>query len=179
MKAVQLIKISFLILLLGLTTSCSTLKLEDYAKESPKFDLKQFFNGDITGWAIFQKRGGEIAQRFRVEIKASWQGNNGVLDETFYYPDGTTSKRIWKLVDLGGGKYKRTADDVDGEAFGEIQGNAFRWKYTLKLKVDKSVYNVTFDDWMWQIDDKVVMNRSYMSKFGVDLGELSLSLHKK
>lgn len=165
--------------MLVLGTSCSTLSLQDYKDEKPSFDLKTFFNGDIEGWAIFQKRGGKIAQRFRVEIKASWVGDLGTLDETFYYPDGKTSKRIWKLTSLGNGKYKGTAGDVDGEAFGEIQGNAFRWKYTLKLDVDGTVYNVTFDDWMWQIDENVVFNRSYMSKFGIDLGELSLSLHKK
>jgi hypothetical protein len=37
---------------------------------------------------------------------------------------------------------------------------------------------VQFDDWMFLIDDKVMLNRAVMSKFGVRLGEVTLSFTK-
>jgi len=49
----------------------------------------------------------------------------------------------------------------------------------LALPVDDKVYNVDFDDWMFLMDDKVMLNRSVMSKFGFRLGEVTLSFVKR
>ncbi|MDQ5918264.1 MAG: hypothetical protein QG660_1376, partial [Pseudomonadota bacterium] len=38
---------------------------------------------------------------------------------------------------------------------------------------------VDFDDWMFLIDDKVMLNRSFMSKWGFRLGEVSLSFTRR
>jgi hypothetical protein len=38
--------------------------------------------------------------------------------------------------------------------------------YVMALPVDGKVYNVDFDDWMFLMDDRVMLNRSVMSKFG-------------
>ena len=66
-----------------------------------------------------------------------------------------------------------------GTARGQTQGNAFRWGYTLALPVDGKVYHVDFDDWMYLIDERVMLNRATMSKFGVRLGEITLSFTKR
>ena len=79
----------------------------------------------------------------------------------------------------GPGRWKGTAADVDGEAFGEVSGNAFHWRYVLNLKVDDSTYKVAFDDWMYLLDDKTLANRSYMSKLGVELGQVTLFFRKQ
>jgi hypothetical protein len=49
----------------------------------------------------------------------------------------------------------------------------------LALPVDNKVYNVDFDDWMYLVDDKVMINRAVMSKFGFKLGEVLLSFTKR
>ncbi len=77
------------------------------------------------------------------------------------------------------GRYSGRADDVVGEATGEAAGNALRWRYVLALPVDGKVYNVDFDDWMFLMDDQVMLNRSLMSKWGFRLGEVTLSFHKR
>lgn len=69
-------------------------------------------------------------------------------------------------------------DDVVGEAVGEVAGNALRWRYVLALPVDGKVYHVDFDDWMFLVGDKVMLNRSSMSKWGFHLGEVTLSFVK-
>ena len=62
-----------------------------------------------------------------------------------------------------------------GEARGEVAGNAFNWQYTLKLPVDGRVYEVQFDDWMYLMDEKIMLNRAVMSKFGITLGQVMLT----
>lgn len=159
---------------LGLA-GCSGVPVERYAAQTPVLDLKQYFNGPVLGHGMFQDRGGEVIKRFVVRIDARWQGDTGTLDERFEWSDGTQSRRVWTLKHLGDGRYTGRADDVVGEAQGEARGNALRWRYVLALPVGDKVYNVDFDDWMYLIDDRVMLNRSAMSKFGIHLGEVTLS----
>jgi hypothetical protein len=35
------------------------------------------------------------------------------------------------------------------------------------------------DDWMYRIDDDVVLNRTTMSKFGITLGQVTLFFSRK
>ncbi|EGK73127.1 Putative exported protein [Methyloversatilis universalis FAM5] len=159
---------------LGLA-GCGGVPVERYAAQTPVLDLKQYFNGPVLGHGMFQDRGGEVIKRFVVRIDARWQGDTGTLDERFEWSDGTQSRRVWTLKHLGDGRYSGRADDVVGEAQGEARGNALRWRYVLALPVGDKVYNVDFDDWMYLIDDRVMLNRSAMSKFGIHLGEVTLS----
>jgi hypothetical protein len=41
------------------------------------------------------------------------------------------------------------------------------------------VIDVQFDDWMYLVTDKVMLNKAAMSKFGVQLGEVTLSFTKR
>jgi hypothetical protein len=38
---------------------------------------------------------------------------------------------------------------------------------------------MNFDDWMFLVDDRVMLNRAAMSKFGISFGEVSLSFTKR
>jgi hypothetical protein len=163
---------------LGLT-ACASPGIEQYRAEQPALDLKTYLNGRLDGWGMFQGRSGDVKKRFHVVIDAQWQGDTGVLDEHFKWSDGTTSRRVWTLVRQPDGTYHGTADDVVGVAIGEVAGNALRWRYVMALPVDGQVYNVDFDDWMFLIDDKVMLNRSYMSKWGFGLGQVTLSFAKR
>jgi Protein of unknown function (DUF3833) len=161
-------------------TACGSVDVEHYAREKPELELSTFFNGTIDAWGIFQKRSGAVARRFHVTIEASWRGpDEGVLDERFVYSDGETQRRVWHLKRQADGTWQGTADDVVGVAVGKVSGNALRWTYVLRLPVDGKEYLVDFDDWMWQLDEHSMMNRSVMSKFGVDLGEVTLFFKKR
>jgi len=128
---------------------------------------------------MFQDRGGKVLRRFSVVIRASWQGDTGTLDEAFDWSDGEKQRRVWTLKRLGPGSYSGRADDVVGEARGEAAGNALRWRYTMALPVDGRVWHVDFDDWMFLVDERVLLNRATMSKFGIRLGEVTLSLSRR
>ncbi|HET7793301.1 MAG TPA: DUF3833 domain-containing protein [Rhizobacter sp.] len=150
----------------------------DYANEKPVLDLQRYFNGTITAHGIFTDRGGKVVRRFTVLMKCDWTGDEGVLDEAFTYSDGKTDRRVWRLKKLPDGRYTGTAGDVVGTATGQAAGNAFQWAYTLRLPVDGTVYEVQFDDWMFLVDEHVMLNKAVMSKFGFKLGEVTLSFHK-
>jgi Protein of unknown function (DUF3833) len=165
-------------------TGCSTRpQVVDYANEKPIFDLKSYFNGMVDGWGIFTDRSGKVVRRFIVTLNCSWNDDEGILDEDFIYSDGKKEKRIWRMKRIVGSdgvvRYEGRADDVVGIGTGEQRGNAFRWGYTLALPVDGKVYEVQFDDWMYQMDSKVVINKATMSKFGVTLGDLVVTFTKR
>ena len=168
-----------LVLMLGLLAGCSTAGIEDYRGTQPGFDLRQFFNGPLTAHGMFQDRSGKVLRRFTVSMQGRWQGDSGVLDEQFRYDDGETQRRVWTLKKLPDGRYSGTAADVVGEASGRTAGFALFWDYTLRLPVDGKEYQVRFDDWMYQLDARSVLNRSVMSKFGVRLGEVTLYIRKE
>jgi hypothetical protein len=162
---------------------CSGPQVSQYAKEKPTLDLSEYFSGTIDAYGIFTDRSGAVVKRFTVLIQANWQVVDGkkigTLDESFEYSDGTKQKRIWTLTEIAPGKYIGKADDVVGEANGSSAGNALNWAYTLALPVDGTVYHVQFDDWMYLVTPKVMINKAQMSKFGINLGEVTLSFYKR
>ena len=158
---------------------CASPTVSDYAAEKPVLDLRRYFNGTLDAWGVFTDRSGKVVRRFTVVMDCRWQGDEGVLDEDFTYSDGTKQRRIWRLKRLEGGRYTGRADDVVGEATGQALGNAFNWQYTMALPVDGRIVNVQFDDWMYLMDDKVMLNKAVMSKFGIQLGEVTLSFTKR
>jgi hypothetical protein len=161
-----------------LASGCATLTPQDYASEKPKLDLATYFNGKVEGWGMVQDRSGKVLRRMVVVLECTWNGNDGVLDESFQWSDGKTEKRVWKIRKEGD-RYFGSAGDVVGEARGEASGNALRWNYVLALPVGDSVYNVDMDDWMWMIDDKTLANRTTMTKFGVRVAEISIFFRKR
>ena len=166
-----------------LLLACSGPKVQQYANEKPVLDLSEYFSGTIDAYGIFTDRSGEVKKRFTVLIKGDWKivdGKKvGVLDESFEYSDGTKQKRIWTLTEQAPGQYVGKADDVIGQAQGESAGNALNWTYTLALSVDGTIYHVQFNDWMYLVSPKVMLNKAKMSKFGIELGEVTLSFYKR
>lgn len=162
---------------------CSSPSVTQYANEKPNLDLSEYFNGAIDAYGIFTDRSGEVKKRFTVLLVAQWKVIDGkkvgTLDESFEYSDGTKQKRIWTLIETAPGQYIGRADDVVGDALGESAGNALNWTYTLALPVDGTIYHVQFNDWMYLVTPKVMLNKAKMSKFGIDLGEVTLSFYKR
>ncbi len=163
----------------AMMTGCASPQISDYGRETPRLDLRSYFNGPLIAHGIFTDRSGKVVRRFTVQMLCSWQGEDGVLEEDFLYSDGTRQRRVWRLRQTGADRYVGRADDVVGEALGEQQGNAFRWTYTMALPVDGRIIDVQFDDWMYLIDERTMLNKAQMSKFGIRLGEVTLSFTKR
>ena len=76
-------------------------------------------------------------------------------------------------------KYEGRAADVIGIANGETAGNVFYFEYDLDLPVGDTTYKVNFADWMYLLDKDTLLARSYMNKWGFDLGEVTIVMNKK
>lgn len=169
-------------LLIGLASvvlvGCST-QIEDYQGEQPELKLEEFFNGELVAYGMVQDYSGKVIQRFKADLQGSWDGNNGVLDEQFYYADGTTQERIWRITKTGVNTYEGRADDVADVAVGTTAGNVLNWSYTLIIQRDGEPFEVKLDDWLYLVDESNMINRTKMYKFGIEVGEITLYIGKK
>jgi hypothetical protein len=160
---------------------CASMSPKSYVDQTPAYDLRAFFDGPIRGWGLVQDRSGKVIGRFDVKMVGRWDGNDGVLEEEFFYYQGDVQSprfRTWRFKDLGNGRYTGTAGDVAGVANNETYGTAGNWRYQMDLPLGKGTIRVNFDDWMWQMNDGVVMNRSYIRKFGVKVSEVTVFMQK-
>lgn len=159
-------------------SGCSA-NIGDYKGTSPNLDIQDYFSGPIKAWGIVQDRGGKVIQRVNIDMVGKWDGDNGTLSETLNYSDGRIEKRTWVLKKTGVNKFIGTAEGIVGKAVGESNGIAIRWNYVMTIPVDGKSYDVAFDDWMFVMDKNVMVNRSYMSKFGFKVAEISLFMQKQ
>jgi hypothetical protein len=152
--------------------------LEDEKLSTRNLNLEEFFAGRTVAYGQFQDIFGTVRRRFEVEINGTWDGKTLTLVEDFVYEDGTTEQRVWTLLKTGEDTWRGTAPGVIGEAFGEERGDSFNWRYTIDLPVPDGTLRVTFDDWMWLLTEQRLLNRAYMKRYGVDIGDVIITFEK-
>lgn len=175
------LRIGYLLTILTvlLLASCSSVDPTTYAKQSPKLEFNKFLQGKLTGWGIFQGRDGEVQKRFRIDMTANWQGNTGTFIEHFTFNDGTKQVREWELTRIDDHHYTGKANDSVGIGKGEVWGNSMHWNYTIRTETDSGTYNLDYDYWMHLIDDKTLINRATLSKYGFTLGDIAVTFQKQ
>jgi hypothetical protein len=157
---------------------CSTPGIDTYRQELPKLDLRTWFVGHQEAWGVVQSRSGEVIKRFHVDISGRLDDGKIILDEQFSYADGTSEQRQWQLVQVAPNRWIGHAGDVVGAATGETAGNTLHWQYTLSVPVNGKRYDVEFDDWMYLIDERTMVNRTTMRKFKIGVGQVTLFFRK-
>ncbi|MFY8106801.1 MAG: DUF3833 domain-containing protein [Elstera sp.] len=155
------------------------MKPQDFANTTPRFVVEEYFAGKTKAWGIFEDRFGTLRRDFIVEITGTWDGKTLVLDEDFTYSDGEKDRRVWSIVKKDEHTYEGTAADVVGTATGLSYGKALNWRYDLNLKVGDGTWRVAFDDWMFLADKDTLINRARVSKFGVEIGQVTLFFRKE
>jgi hypothetical protein len=158
---------------------CAGVAPESYRSEKPVLDLARYFDGTVDGWGMVQDRSGKVLRRFTVVIQGRWTAESGTLEEDFVWSDGKRERRVWEIRRAGDGRYVGRAADVVGEAQGVAAGNALQWRYVLQLPADQGGYKVDLDDWMYLVDDKVMLNRSTISKFGIRFADITISFSRR
>ncbi|SNS25925.1 DUF3833 domain-containing protein [Tropicimonas sediminicola] len=144
-----------------------------------ELNLEEFFAGRTVAYGQFQDRFGTVQRRFAVEIDGTWDGSTLRLVEDFTYDDGETEQRIWTLRKTGAQTWEGSAPGVIGIAKGEERGDTFNWRYRIDLPVRSGTMRVDFDDWMWLQTDDRLLNRAYVSRFGIRLGEAIIQFEKE
>ena len=161
-----------------LVGGCSQ-SVSEYSNETPLLKLDQFFQGQSRAWGVLHDWQGKQSVRFTAELCGSWQGNTGDLYELFYFSDGRIEQRHWQLQQNADGSIVGRAGDVVGLATGQLAGNTLYWEYTLRIPYDGDSLDVTVKDWLYLIDSENLLNRSTLHKFGLTVGELTLSIQQQ
>ena len=172
------IKFLLIFLIVILLNGCSSTNMKDFENKTPKLNLFEFFKGETVAYGIFEDRFGKLRRQFRVKIKGSVEENILTLDEKFIYDDGEKATSIWKIKKINENnnliKYEGSAEDVEGLGRGSSVGNALIWSYYIYLKIKGSNVKVMFNDWIYKQDSNIAINRAYVSKFGIDIGSVTL-----
>ena len=167
-------------LLSGFIFGCGTKSIAIYEAETPSFNLESFFNGKVEGWGIVLNRNDDVIKRFKVDVEGYFTADksSGKLVEKFFWSDGKRENRVWILKKTADNKWEGTSDGVIGTAQGVASGNALKWSYRYNLILEDSFLNklsVDFDDWMFLVENNVLVNRAVFSKFGFKLGTVIIT----
>ncbi len=159
-------------------SGCTNMKPSDFSGTTPQLRIEEYFAGHTRAWGIFEDRFGNLRRQFVVDIEGKWNGETLVLDESFLYSDGEKDRRVWTIRKIDAHRYEGQAADVIGVAVGEAYGNALNWRYDMDLKVGEGTLRVHFNDWMFLQESGVLVNRARVSKFGIEIGEVTLFFQK-
>ncbi|MEO0444193.1 MAG: DUF3833 domain-containing protein [Pseudomonadota bacterium] len=170
----KLVLLGFIIMVAGILISCSTPKIEDYQGREPELVLENFFAGDLLAYGIVRDRSGKVIRYFKAVLKGSWDNGVGTLDEVFWFNDGKRETRIWTMQPAENGGYIGTAPDVKGQAHIRSSGNAVHLVYSLIVPYKDSTITLSMDDWMYQVAPGIVINETAMSKWGFNVGKVTL-----
>lgn len=168
---------ALLLVVIGAVAVLPRSDIAAHAERRPAFDLAEFFEGSTVAFGIFEDRFGNLRRQFRVEIDAKREGNMLTLDERFLYADGEQDRRIWRIeknIIEGEAVYTGRAEDITGTATGRIAGNTMSWRYEITLELSGMEVEVRFDDFIYQIDKDMAINRAYVSKWGLEIGSVTL-----
>lgn len=145
---------------------------EDYAQSDETFDLTRHLNGPIDCDGVIYGPTGRVTSRFRAEFDAQWDGNQGGMREHFHYDTGVEQVRQWSLTLLEDGQIEATAPDVIGVGTGRQMGSAVVLNYRIKLPEQSGGHVLNAVDWMYLTPNGTIMNRSQLSKFGIQVAEI-------
>ncbi len=151
----------------------------DLAGKGTAFDLRQHLSGPILCEGVVFGPTGRVASRFVADMQGTWDGNQGILAETFRYDNGRVQNRQWTLTLAADGSIAATAPDIEGVATGRVAGPAVNLNYRIRLDAQAGGHVLDVTDWMYLMDNGTIMNRSQFRKFGVTVAELVATLRPK
>lgn len=172
-------KLKSALLALPLLSACSSSSVSQYQGNQPELNLAEFFSGHLTAHGIVRDYSGDVTRYFNATIEASWNAaGEGTLDEHFEFNDGEKQHRVWKLVPRGDGEFTATANDTKETAQTRVSGNAFFMDYILTVNYQGRDLDVSVEDQMFLVSPTVIINQSTLRKFGIAVGEVTLTIVK-
>ena len=179
-----------LFLALGILLTCGLLLLRqrlwsfraqrpaDYP-HGPQFDLRRHLNGPLQCEGVIYGPTGRVVSRFVADMEGRWNGNTGVLAETFRYDSGRVQDREWRLTLGNDGGIRAEAADIAGAGQGQANGSAVMLQYRIRLPADAGGQELEVTDWMYLMENGTILNRSQFRKFGIKVAELVATMRPK
>ena len=144
-----------------------------------QFVPEDFFNGDLRASGMFIDRFGNIQKRFSATVLCEPANDGFVLNEHFTFDDGKQETRIWQIKRTSDRQYIGTTDDVKDQAKGTLTAIGLLWRYDFYLELFGRRVLVNFNDKMIMQSSDVVLNHATITKYGLKLGELFISFHRR
>lgn len=138
--------------------------------------LEKVLAGRTLGEGVFVNSltGGETA--FSVVIDGNWDGKVLTLVEDFTYEDGSTERKTWRLTKTGEGLYSGVREDVIGKASVFQDGLGVRLDYHVTLATGLGDIDVRFRDLLYLNADGSIANKAVVSKFGLRVGRVDITM---
>ena len=172
-------KKSWWLLLSVFMAGCSSLSARDYQAGQPGMDMLGYFSGDVRAWGMVQDRSGKVIRRFMLTMHGTPQPDGSLaIHEVLDYVGGKRQTRDWSVKRLDAHHVAATADGIVGVAQGEQYGNALRLDYVLEDDSSGSAWHFPVDDWFFLQPDGVLINRSYGSKWGLHVFDVTTFFQK-
>jgi hypothetical protein len=151
----------------------------DFQDKPIKLVPEEYFSGKTKGVGVFYNRFGDLKTSFIVTLNGySKSPTEFILEEQLIYENGEKLNRVYKIEKINPNLYHAYTEDIDGVGIIEVYGNTMKWTYDLNQEVKKSKILLHFNDWMHLQQDGIILNRAYASKFGLNVGEVFMSIRK-
>jgi Protein of unknown function (DUF3833) len=165
--------------LLLLTTACAGPPNVPVPPDAPALTLEGFFTGRTVGKGAFTSSIAGVNRSLTVVTRGRWDGRTLTLREDFAFADGEKDVKTWRFTKTGPGIYEGTREDVIGKAVVRQVGNTVQLTYSADVRAkDGSVTRLDFADTIAPIDRRSVLNKATVSKFGVPIGDITITFIK-
>lgn len=138
--------------------------------------VEEALAGKLQGDGVFinSLTGGET--KFSVLMDGTWDGKKLTLVEDFTFSDGSQERKTWVLTKVGEGVYEGVREDVIGIADVRQDGPNVRLDYYVTLHTGIGGIDVRFRDIMYLNVDGTITNKAVVSKFGLRVGRVEITM---
>ncbi len=181
----------FLILALALETLASCTYLQqlvspknnaltpiDFLEKAPRIDVKNFFTGDLEGFAIVQNPQEKIEGSFIIKANGKWEENRGTVNYNYSFNGGKKDSRTWLITINDPASYTAIGHDFIGDAQGRNLGNSSVINYSLNTLFKDKKQPVNYEDKLYLVDEKSAIIISTMTQGNKIVGRAIISLKK-
>ena len=153
---------------------------EHYAGQGTPIDIRSALQGDLICEGVVYGPLGRVTSRFVADLHAGWEGTQGFMTEHFKYDNDTVQDRRWAFrITSDDGSFEATAPDIIGTSYGRQMGSGVELKYAIRLPESSGGHVLNGTDWMYQLENGTIINRSQFRKFGIKLAEIVATIRKK
>ncbi len=159
--------------------SCSTLKPTAFSNTAVKTDPVKFFVGHTQSYGVTEARNGKPASQITTQTEGIVKDGIVYIEQDLYPGNGKKNHRSWQLKQVDEHHLESTANDIEGTARGELNGNYFTW--TFRLKVNRGlIKHVKMSQQMYLMPDgQTMIIRSVIRKFGIIVQEITEQFRKE
>ncbi len=142
-------------------------------------NFEKFFSGKVIAKGnlivFFPKK---IIKNLYVVFQGVFKNDELKLSEKYFVNDNVTIRK-WLFKKKSNSLFIGSEKNVKGDITVNIEKNYLKMKYHFKLIIWRFTITVLINDHMFLINDKEIVNTTYVSKFGINLAKVILLYKKK